>query len=170
MSMTEDQILEDVTWRWTDENLGLYQKAVGFYIVRMQQNFTKIHNDHFDDTTLISSYMLWILAYDWNVLRWYSDLPGSDPEGGPIDADSASPKPDELDEYPLTIDGITWAGLLKDDYVMMVESYLHDLSRAWQEDTATFWSQESEDQARYLFEVCKQYLLEYGIAEGNPLV
>jgi hypothetical protein len=166
MSMTEDQILIDVTSRWTHENLGLYQKAVGFYIVQMQQHFTQIHNDYFDDTTLISNHMLWILAYDWNVLRWYSDLPGSDPEGGPVDAYSASPKPDELDEYPLTITGVTWAGLLKDDYVMMVESYLHDLSRAWQDDTATFWSQESEDQARYLFEVCKQYLLEYGIAEG----
>jgi hypothetical protein len=165
--MTEDEILLDVAARWNAEGLGLYQKPVGFYIVNMQQNFQQMHANFFDDTDYTSKIMLEILSFDWAVLHWYSDLPGSDPEGGPIDYDSPYPKPGEYDEYPLTIVGVDWVERSKDDFVMMVESYLRDISRAWQDDTESFWSQESEDQGRYLFEVCKQYLLAYGIAASS---
>ena len=173
MSMTDGEIVIDVSTRWSSESLGLYGKGVGWYIVQMQKQYNIIFTDYLENLGMVSRSMLWILAYNWALLRWQEDLPGSRPAHwfpppSGEQPDSPLPKSGELDDYPLEISGVVWASLPKEEYIMMVSSYIHDLSHAWQDDTTTLWSAESTNAARYLFEVCKQYLTYYGIAEGTP--
>ena len=173
MSMTDVEILTDVSTRWREQSLGLYGKGVGWYVTQVQKNYNIIFTDYLEDLGMISRHMLWILAYTWALLRWQEDLPGSkpswwfEPESGE-QGDSPLPKTGELEEYPYEITGVEWATLPSQEYVMMASSYIHDLSHAWQDDTTTLWSTASSDASRYLFEVCKQYLTYNGIAEGTP--
>jgi hypothetical protein len=172
MSMTTDEILEDVSGRWGEEGLGAYEKAIAFYIMNMQRQYYEIYANYFKHFDVVSFYMLWVLAYVWALLRWKGeDLPTGDPWWffGTIEGESPMPKIGELDSYPLSISGVDWNFVPEGDYPMMVATYLHDISHAWKNDTTTFWSEEGQNAARYLFETCKQYLLRHGVAEGYSI-
>jgi hypothetical protein len=173
MSMTNDEITADVTTRWVDGNLGLYQKAISWYLVEMKNAYAQIAVNHFEDEVQVSKEMLNILSFTWAVLRWYEDFPPNYPPwffppitGGTV---GASPRPSvyDMDQYPLEVTGVTWTGMDKQEFDMMVSTYINQLTEGWLDDTATLWSTASKEAAQHLFEVCTQYLTQYGLYEGE---
>jgi hypothetical protein len=138
-------ILNEISDVWEVGGLGTYEKSIGFYVVRMRQLLSEIL--YYGFTT---ERVLWIMAYNWALLHWKASLPGSDPEGGPIDYQSPYPKEGELDAYGLQVDGIDWATLDDDGYTLLIDTYLSGYE--------VNWTAENETQARYLFTVCKNYL------------
>jgi hypothetical protein len=159
MALTTDEIVEYISLRWQEKNLGTYANGLGTYTVKLQKYYDNIYNEYFENLGFVSWNMLWVFAYVWVILRFETDL-GDDETGK-----SPMPKPSDMDDYPLDVAGIVWDDLLKEEYVMMVDSYIHDLRHAWQGDTITLWSDESEEAARHLFQTCKQYLLRFGVGE-----
>jgi hypothetical protein len=175
MSMTDAEITHDVTKVWAEGNLGLYQKAVSWYLVEMKNDYAKIAVLHFDDEAAVGIIMLRILAYIWGALRWYGGFPVSVRSGyfPPLDGSytfpSPSPRPLEadIDAYPLDTTGVLWAAIDKQEYNMMVATYINQLSDAWLDDTATLWSTASTTAGQKLFQVCYQYILRYGTANAD---
>lgn len=157
MSMTDDEILENVSLYWAEKYLGIYEKAVSWYITKMQVSYHDLlSSNSFENPVAVDYSVLWILAYVWGLLRWKVDWEG---EIGK----SPMPKIEELDTFPLEVVGIDWINFPKEEYIMMVNTFINDLSHAWQYTPEIFWSDESILAARYLFQTCKKYLAGSGI-------
>jgi hypothetical protein len=173
MSMTDTEITAAVTTRWVAGNLGLYKKAVSWYLVEMKGSYAKIGARHFENATEVSVNMLDIISYCWAALRWYGDFPVPTPPWWFPDSTGEPwlypPRPlsDEIDTLPLDVSGVSWAALDKQEYNMMVSTYINQLADAWLDDTTDLWSPASTTAAQHLFQVCKQYLLLFGIADGT---
>lgn len=175
MSMTDAEITHDVTKVWAEGNLGLYQKAVSWYLVEMKGDYAKIAALHFDDEVEVGINMLRILAYTWAVIRWYSGFSVSvrsgyfPPLSGSYILPLPSPRPleEDLAAYPLDTAGVLWAAIDKQEYNMMVSTYINQLADAWLDDTADMWSAASTAASQKLFQVCYQYILRYGTANAD---
>lgn len=172
MSMTDAEIVHDVTKVWAEANLGLYKKAVSWYLVEMKNDYAKIALLHFDNEVEVGIIMLRLLAYVWGALRWYGGFPVSVRPGyfPPLDGSYVLPPPsprplsEDLTAYPLDTTGVLWAALDKQEYNMMVATYINQLADAWLDDTADMWSAASTTAAQKLFQVCYQYTLLFGTA------
>jgi hypothetical protein len=172
MSMTDTEIVNDATKVWAEGNLGLYQKAVSWYLVEMKNDYAKIAILHFDNEAEVGINMLRILSFAWAALRWYGGFPVSVRSGyfPPLDGSyvlpTPSPRPlsEDLDVYPLDTLGVLWAALDKQEYNMMVATYINQLADAWLDDTADMWSAASTEAGQKLLQVCYQYLLLFGTA------
>jgi hypothetical protein len=173
MSMTDTEITAAITTRWIAGNLGLYTKAVSWYLVEMKNTYAKIAVLHFEDSTEVSVNMLDILSYCWAALRHYGGFPKPTPPLWHPDSSGAPwlypprPLPSEIDALPLDVTGVPWAALDKQEYNMMVSTYINQLADAWLDDTTDLWSPASTTAAQHLFQVCKQYSLLFGIADGT---
>lgn len=158
MGMTNDEILDDVNERWLNRSLGNYARPTGYYLSNMQFHYNSILGAYYDHTISVSYHVIWILAYTWGLLRHREDLSDA--------GNSPSPKIVELTDFPLELEDIDWDFVERDDYIMMINTYMDDLEDAWKDDVETRWSDASVTASRYLFEICKQYLLSNGVAEG----
>jgi hypothetical protein len=172
MSMTDAEITHDVTKVWAEGNLGLYKKAVSWYLVEMKNRYAKIAALHFDDEAEVGINMLRILSYTWAAIRWYGGFPVTvrpgyfPPTDGSYVYPDPSPRPLEGDiaVYALDTTGVLWAAIDKQEYNMMVATYINQLADAWLNDTADMWSTASTTAAQKLFQVCYQYVQRYGTA------
>lgn len=176
MSMTDTEITAAITTRWVDGNLGLYKKTVSWYLVEMKLAYAKIATRHFEDSVEVSVNMLDILSFCWAALRWYGGFPVPTPPWYKVPIGGISEQPlvypprpmsDEIDDLPLDVTGVSWAALDKQEYNMMVGTYIDQLADAWLDDTTDLWSAASTTAGQHLFQVCKQYSLLFGIADGT---
>ncbi len=167
MSMTDDELRENVTIYWNKESLRMV-KPPGWYILEMQQRYRDLY-PNLSSLALSSNGIIRIFTYSWAMIRAWSDISSYtvEPSGPPI-VDSPWPKRGELTTYALAIDDVDWATLDREHYFLMIDTSIHRLASLWVSYPAEFWSDHHLEVARNLFEICKQYLTIYGIAE--PIV
>ena len=152
MAMTELQLINAINTRWSEQGLITYDRPVGLYILKMQSYYnTLLMLDIMASPGVTSYNILWIMAYAWAALKWKH-----------TDANLSF---EALETLPLEITGVDWIALKEDNYVMMINTFITCLATEWGGDTATLWTSYSVEDARHLFQVCKQYLLQHGIAE-----
>ena len=173
MGMTTNEIYFDVSDRWQEYGLGLAERAVGWHLADMRTRLANIAANYNEPTPDVSSDMLWVLAQAWALLRWRGDLPIDYPswyyepgDATPTTTVAPLPREEELDSYPLAITGIQYHILRSQDYAMVAATYVDILTPEWLSDTVNMWTDTSTETARYLFEICKQYLLRHGIADS----
>ncbi len=173
MGMTANEIYSDVADRWQEYGLGSAERAVGWHLADMRTRLANIAANYNEPTPDVSSDTLWVLAQAWVLLRWRGDLPVDRPpwywepgDATPVAPGAPLPRLEELDSYTLAITDIQYHILRSQDYAMIAATYVDILATEWLSDMENLWTDTSTTTTRYLFEICKQYLLRHGIADS----
>ncbi len=162
--MTDTDIIEGVTLYWNKESLQ-FGKETGWYLLKMQAHNHTL-SENFEDLAVTSYNIFRVLTYTWAMLRLNGNLALDDyfSWGDPIPP-PPMPKKGEISTYPLTVVNVDWIATTRENHLMIVNTYINDLIHLWESYPTMFWSDQYLEIARYLFETCKQYLLEYGLVE-----